>query len=221
MADAPPQPPSPAWWRRRCLCGAFIQVMTIRRFDIEQFVGDTLQYRLFKDSAMDTQLLGAGVLLGAAVIGFLLVVWIVRFLPKPLLRFLHVGSASMKRALLEGAGLIVATMLFLLLTGTLSAGMQVQFERKSTSRILLSFGTTLTDFDGDGFGLMAQPLDGAPFNEKRPPLRRRLARQRGRREPDRRRPGRARQLRLREVRPREVRTAARRRADRPRELPRG
>ena len=160
------------WLTRRCrattrlllssmLCILVVQVATASRFDINLFVGDMIQYRLFPGSNIDTGWLGTGVLALAAVGASLLVVPLARIgIWTPLCR----GSRTRRRAVMGGGLLLVLAFVFLLVTGLRSAGMQEQFARKTTGSWLMTLIESATDFDGDGFGLVRQPTDTRPFD---------------------------------------------------------
>ena len=138
--------------------------ITVARFDIARFVGDTWQFRFAPDTTIDTELLGLGLFAAVALAGFLTAVWVARFLPPRITHVLCTGSRTGRRAALGVSGVVVGAVVFVWITGVLSVGMQQKMQRKTSARLLVDAANLATDFDLDGFGLVSVPRDAAPFD---------------------------------------------------------
>ena len=142
-------------------CLAPLVVALCLRFSVHDYVGDAVQYRL--GTTVAPWLLGV-VLVGAAtLLAFGLCDLLLRFVPDGAVRFLWAGTR--RRGWAWGLALVLLTPVLLALIGRVSIDVQFQLHRKATGRLFVTAADRLTDFDGDRYGLVWQPIDPRPFDE--------------------------------------------------------
>ncbi|MHC4952880.1 MAG: sulfatase-like hydrolase/transferase [Planctomycetota bacterium] len=147
-------------------CNALIFGITIARFDIHEFVGYAMQYRWAPVSSLDPKLLGLGAIVAACIVLGTILIFALRLVPASVTALATRGSQTGKRTVVQGGIVVASAFALMFLTGIVDERMQVQLRLKTTAGWLVGIADDATDFDGDGFGLMRQPTDVAPFDSR-------------------------------------------------------
>ncbi|MCZ6788059.1 MAG: sulfatase-like hydrolase/transferase [Planctomycetota bacterium] len=159
----------PSRAQRLLLAAAFclipVLAFTVIRLDAHRFVGDVAAYKGFS-LGIASGVLGTAILLIASTLALLAGIWLVRFLPERITSLLERGARSGRHAL-AGRALLIAVAFLLFWAPTES--IQIQLVRKTSGRWLAAAARWVTDFDGDGYGLVRKPTDWAPFDKSRHP----------------------------------------------------